>query len=124
MTLKQLYETIDGDYDSALRVMRIDKLIDKHIRKLPQNPIFSEFAEEGKALDGARIFESAHAMKGVCSNLGLIKLAALSSDVCEEFRPESARKMTDGEVLEKVNEIVALYEKAVAGIEKYEREAQ
>lgn len=124
MTLKQLYETIDGDYDSALRVMRIDKLIDKHIRKLPQNPIFADFAEAGKALDGARIFESAHAIKGVCSNLGLIKLAALSSDVCEEFRPGSVRKLTDGEVLEKVGEIGALYEKAASGIEKYEREAQ
>ena len=37
MTLQELYDTIGGDYEQAVRVLRMDKLIDKHIRKLPKN---------------------------------------------------------------------------------------
>ena len=124
MTLQKLYEMIDGDYDKALGVMRIDKLIDKHIRKLPQNPIFADFAEAGKTLDGARLFESAHAIKGVSANLGLSKLSSLSSEVCEEFRPGSARKLTDVELKQKIDEIGALFEKASAAIVMYESQSQ
>ena len=32
MTIQELYQMIDGDYDQAIRVLRVDKLIDKHIR--------------------------------------------------------------------------------------------
>ena len=31
MTLKELYSKIGGDYDQAVRVLRMEKLIDKHI---------------------------------------------------------------------------------------------
>ena len=31
MTVQELYQSIDGDYDKAISVLRMDKLIDKHI---------------------------------------------------------------------------------------------
>lgn len=39
MTLQELYYEIGGDYEQAMRVLRIDKLIDKHIRKLRTNSV-------------------------------------------------------------------------------------
>ncbi len=39
MTIQKLYQNIDGDYDQAIRVLRIDKLIDKHIRRFAQNSV-------------------------------------------------------------------------------------
>ena len=36
MTLQELYQNIEGNYDQALRVLRMEKLLDKHIRKLPK----------------------------------------------------------------------------------------
>ena len=120
MTLNELYREIGGDYDSALKVLRIEKLIDKHIRKLPTNPIFSELDEAGKAMDGTRIFESAHAIKGVCSNLGLVGIAALAAEICDEFRPGNERKLSDAEVKLKIADISALYEKTAEGIRLYE----
>ena len=39
MTIEELYEQIGGDYEQAKRVLRMDKLIDKHIRKLATNGI-------------------------------------------------------------------------------------
>lgn len=70
MTLQELYSQIDGDYDQALRVMRMDRLIDKHIRKLPHNGVAEALLDAGKRMDPAELFETSHAMKGVCANLG------------------------------------------------------
>ena len=92
MTLAELYETIDGDYEKALRVLRMDKLIDKHIRKLTNNG----------------------------GNLGLMKLSDAASEIAEEFRPGSTRKMTDEEVKEKIAAIASLYERTSDGIRAYE----
>ena len=124
MTLKELYGKIDGDYDKAIAVLRIEKLMDKHIRRFPANTVFSDLTEAGKTMDTALIFESAHAIKGVCSNLGLVKIADKASAICEEFREGNTRGMTDSAVKEKICEIEELYKKAVAGIKEYEQTVQ
>ena len=123
MTLKELYAEIDGDYDKAMQVLCIEKLLDKHIRKFPENGIFKELDNAAKNMDETAIFESSHAIKGVCANLGLVKLAQMSSAVCEEFRPGNERKLSDKEVKNSVDEITALYNKTVAAIKKYEQRA-
>ena len=120
MTLAELYETIDGDYEKALRVLRMDKLIDKHIRKLTNNGVIDKLLAAGAAFDAVQLFESAHAAKGVCGNLGLTKLSDAASEIAEEFRPGSVRKMTDEEVKEKIAAIAALYERTSDGIRAYE----
>ena len=124
MTLKELYDEIDGDYEQAMKVLRIEKLMDKHIRRFPSNPIFADLAAAKDPLDGTRLFEAAHAIKGVCSNLGLVKLSSVAADICDEFRPGCTRKYTDGEVKQKIAEAEALFEKAVKGIQEYEKAAQ
>ncbi|MBQ9543823.1 MAG: Hpt domain-containing protein [Clostridia bacterium] len=124
MTLSELYCAIDGDYSQALRILRVDKLIDKHIRRLPTNTLFSSLSEAGRAMDASSIFENAHALKGVCSNLGLVKLAGLASQVCDEFRPGNPRTMTDEEVAARLKDIDALYRKACEGIGEYEKSNQ
>ena len=123
MTIKELYAAVDADYDQAVRVLRMDKLIDKHIRKFPANGIFAELAQAGESMDESRLFEGAHAIKGVCANLGLVKIASLASDIAEEFRPGNERKLSDGEVRQKLDEIDALYRKTVEGIRQYEQTA-
>ena len=120
MTLQELYAQIDGDYEQALRTLRLEKLIDKHIRKLPDNAIFAELASAGKEQNGSRIFESAHAIKGVSANLGLVKLASLASEICDEFREGRTRTMTDAEVAQKIEELDALFQKASQAIRIYE----
>lgn len=120
MTLNELYKKIGGDYDRAMMVLRIEKLLDKHIRKLPSNPIFAGLEEAGKAMDGNAIFESAHAIKGVASNLGLVKISDLSAEICDEFRPGNARRLSDAELKSLIEEVGELYKIACAGIEEYE----
>ena len=70
-------------------------------------------------MDANALFENAHAVKGVCANLGLVKLSALASDIAEEFRPGNARRLTDAQVKQILNEIDALYQKTASAIEQY-----
>ena len=121
MDLRELYQAIDGDYDQAINVLRVEKLMDKHIRKLTKNGVVDGLLAAGETMDPTQMFEAAHAMKGVCANLGLTKLSAAASDIAEEFRPGNARSMTDEEVAEKLQQIAALYAKTAEGIRQYEQ---
>ncbi|MBQ9009135.1 MAG: Hpt domain-containing protein [Clostridia bacterium] len=119
MTLRELYAQIEGDYDQAIRVVRVEKLMDKHIRKLSDNGVVEKLLEAANGMDPVQLFEAAHAMKGVCGNLGLTRLADMASDIAEEYRPGNARKMTDEAVAAKIAEIRALYGKTTEGIRRY-----
>ena len=120
MTIEELYEQIGGDYEQAKRVLRMDKLIDKHIRKLATNAIIDALIAAGDALDPTAMFEAAHAVKGYCANLGLTRIADLASELSEEYRPGNPRKMSDEEVRAKLDEVRECYRRAVEGVEQYE----
>ena len=121
MTLQELYASIDGDYSQAARVLRMDKLIDKHIRKLTKNGVVDALLAAGDGMDPKQLFETAHAAKGVCANLGLVKLSAAASDIAEEYRPGNPRTLSDEQVKEKLAEVKRLYELAAQGIARYEQ---
>ena len=120
MTLQELYAEIGGDYDQAIRVLRVEKLLDKHIRKLTKNGVVEQLLAAGKDMDPTQLFETAHAAKGVCANLGLVKLSSAASEIAEEYRPGNPRRFTDDEVKEKLAAIAALYQKTADGIQAYE----
>ena len=120
MTLKELYQSIDGDYDQAMRVLRVEKLLDKHIRKFPQNGVVEGLLEAGEGMEPTRLFETAHAVKGVCANLGLQKLSDAASEITEEYRPGKERKLTDAEVTARIASIRGMYEIITKGIQSYE----
>ncbi|MBQ8964493.1 MAG: Hpt domain-containing protein [Clostridia bacterium] len=120
MTIQQLYEKIGGNYEQAVRVMKKDKLIDKYVRKLKDSDAGEQLARAGEAMDAAKLFESAHAMKGVCANLGLDALAIAADEITEEFRSGNSRKLTDAEVREKVEALLTRLRNTVKGIEEYE----
>ena len=117
MTLQELYQHIGADYERAMRVLRMDKLLDKHIRKLPQNGVIDRLIDAGKAMDPTELFEAAHAAKGVCANLGLTPLAHAASEITEEFRPGKERHFTDAQ--EKLEALAQRYQKTAEEIQKY-----
>ena len=123
MTIQELYAKIGGNYDQAVRVMKKDKLIDKYVRKLTKSDVGDMLAQAGASMDGTKLFESAHAMKGVCSNLGLDALAKAADEITEEFRPGNARALSDDAVKEKVEAVLARYRETVRTIEEYEAQS-
>ena len=122
MTLRELYASVGENADQALRVLRVEKLVDKHIRRLPGNGVIDSLLAAGEAMDPALLFEAAHAAKGNFGNLGLTRLSAAASEITEEFRPGNPRKMSDGEVRNRLSEIAAVYNRTVEAIRRYEAE--
>ena len=119
MTLKELYENIGADYDQALRVLRIDRLLNKHIQRFPKNDAVSRLVACKDTMDATELFESAHAIKGLCANLGLTVMSDKAAVIADEFRAGNARSMSDDEVKALIDEIDALYQKTVQGIMDY-----
>ena len=119
MTLEELYASIGGDYEQALRVLRVEKLVDKHIRKLTKNGVVDRLIAAGEDMDPTQLFETAHAVKGICANLGLTRIAEAASEISEEYRPGNPRTMSDEEVKQKLQEIADLYQATTEGIENY-----
>ena len=122
MTVQELYESIGGSYDSARRILPMDQLIAKFVVKFLDDKSFEKLESAAAAGDGAGIFEGAHAMKGVCANLGLDGLSQAASELAEEFRPGHDRTMDDAAVAEKVSELKALYDRTMEGIRKFSDE--
>ena len=119
MTVQELYESIGGSYDSAKRILPMDQLIAKFVVKFLDDKSFEKIEAAAQTGDGSGIFEGAHAMKGVCANLGLDSLSQAASVLAEEFRPGNTRTMDDAAVAEKVAELKALYDRTMEGIRKF-----
>ncbi|MBP5268452.1 MAG: Hpt domain-containing protein [Ruminococcus sp.] len=120
MTLQELYYEIGGDYEQAMRVLRMEKLVDKHIRKMRTNLVVEELIDAGGRIEPSKIFETAHAMKGVCANLGLVGLAGMASELAEEFRPGNRRRLSDEEVKTRIAKIDEAYKRTSDRIRRYE----
>ena len=80
MTVQELYEKIDGSYDQAVSIMRMDKLIDKHIRRFGDSGVFESLQDAGETMDAKSLFEASHALKGISANLGLAKLSSAAKE--------------------------------------------
>ena len=122
MTVQELYDSIGGSYDSAKRILQMDKLIGKFILKFLDDKSCEKLLTAWDAKDAAAMFEGAHALKGVGANLGLNDLSAQASELAEEFRPGNARKLSDDEVTERIAALRAAYDKTIAGIQAFAAE--
>lgn len=120
MTLQELYENMGGDYAQAMRVLHVEKLVDKHIRKFPKNGVVDAVLSAGKSMDPTALFETTHALKGVSANLGLTGICEIASEITEDFRPGTTRKFTDAEITEKLSKLEDLYRKTSESIKQYE----
>ncbi len=117
MTIPELYAAIDGNYESAKRVLAMDKLIQKFIVKLLDDKSFDRLKNANG--DPKEIFEASHAMKGICANLGLDNLSAMASDISEEFRPGKSRHLSDDEVSAKIAALSEKYTFTLEEIRKF-----
>lgn len=121
MTLQELYASIDGNYDHAVQIMRMEKLINRYLSKFPNSGVYESLAAAGESMDPTALFESAHAMKGVCANMGFDKMAAAAGEITEEFRPGNPRSLSDDEVKARIADIGVMYRHTVDGIRQYEQ---
>ncbi|SEQ98788.1 Hpt domain-containing protein [Lachnospiraceae bacterium NE2001] len=120
MTVQELYQKIGGNYEQAISVLRVEKLVDKHIRKFRSNGVVDQLLAAGESMDPNALFEAAHAVKGVSANLGLTKLSDMASEITEEYRPGNVRKLSDDEIRARLQSVKEIYERIVEGVLEYE----
>lgn len=122
MTVRELYESIGGNYDSAKRILMNDAMIARFIKMLPDDRSCERMIAAGEEMDADGLFQGAHAMKGVCANLGLDELSRAAGEITEEFRPGNPRRLSDDEVRGRLAEIRARYGAAVDAIRRFAAE--
>lgn len=119
MTIQELYTAIDGNYESAKRILPMDKLIEKFIVKVLDDKSIDRLKNAKGSHDAQELFEASHAMKGMCANLGLDKLSAMASVISEEFRPGKSRTMDDAAIDEKIDAFVQKFDVTTEEIKKF-----
>ncbi|MCR5089308.1 MAG: Hpt domain-containing protein [Oscillospiraceae bacterium] len=120
MTVQELYAAVDGNYEAALKVLRMDAMVKRFILKLPNDKALENMLQGWAAKDEKAVFEGAHAVKGVCANLGLLSLSEKAGELAEEFRPGNARKLTDEQVSEKLDVLAEQYNRTTEAIRSFE----
>ncbi len=112
MDVQELYRRINGDYESAKKIMMMDAIIAKMIVRYPDDQSCAALASAAETFDPKALFEAAHALKGVAANLGLKEIYSRASALSEEFREGKPRTMSDDAVRAMIAETEQLDRKA------------
>ena len=86
MTIKELYESINGDYNKAVSIMMNDSFISRMLIEFSKTELINELIEAYQNKDFKTVFEKSHSLKGICGNLALSPLYKLSSIITEKTR--------------------------------------
>ena len=122
MTVRELYESIGGSYESALKVMQMEKLVSKFIVRFLDDTTHDRLADAATRKDAVGMFEASHSMKGVCANLGLDSLSAKAARIADEFRPGRERTMSEDEVDALLASLEEQYARSIEGIRRFASE--
>lgn len=118
MTTKECYELMGADYEDVLGRLMNDKLVKRFLYKFADAKDMEELKNSLAAKDYETAFRMAHNLKGVCANLGISKLGASSSELCEELR--------DGQYTDKVEPLMAVvqadYDATLAAVRQLQAE--
>lgn len=107
MNLRECYEII-GDYDDVLSRIPMEKLILRCICKFPSDSSYAELKEATENKNCEEIFKSAHKLKGVTRNLGLMKMFNISDRITELYRDQQ-----EHDIEELMNELGEEYDKVI-----------
>lgn len=86
MTVKEVYEQFQGNYESVLSRLRDDERIKKYLLKLVDYHYDDLIKNALKEQDYETAFRESHNLKGICANLSIDALEKTSSDLTEALR--------------------------------------
>ena len=86
MELREIYEQLNGDYDSVIHRLRDDERIKKFLIKFMDNNLDVLIRDALDECDYETAFREAHNLKGVCANLNLDALGKSASELTEALR--------------------------------------
>ena len=93
MTLQECYAALGGNYKDVLSRLQMEKLVSKFVLKFLSDGSYDLLCRSLEEKNYEEAFRAAHTIKGVCQNLGFVRLSSSSSALCESLRngytPES-----------------------------------
>ena len=109
MDIKTFYSEVNGDYASTLTRLMNERLMNKFVKKFPNDDSYRLLTDALANKDYETAFRGAHTLKGVSANLGLTQLQSAASELTEAMR--------GGKVLEDIalyDAVKAEYDKTIA----------
>lgn len=92
MTVKDVYDKIHEDYQDVYERFQMERMIQKYVLKFIEDPHFSLLKDGLENNDEQEAFRAGHTLKGVCANMGFLKLETLSSQITEMLRGHEMEK--------------------------------
>ena len=86
MDIKECYEQMQGDYESAMSRLMKEERIKKYLAKFARSCEYDALCEAMAAQNWDGVFRATHTMKGVALNMGINKLGESASELCEMVR--------------------------------------
>ena len=114
MTVKELYDSFGGNYNTALQTMMSDAFIMRMLGKFIEKNSYQEIISGYENKNFQAVFAASHSLKGVSGNLSLTPLYEKSSIICE-----ATRTLKEGESVNldaEIEELKASYELIVNNI--------
>lgn len=115
MTLKELYDSVGGNYEEVMGRMLKEERVTKFVGMFLRDPSFQQLMDAMVAGDYEEAFKGAHTLKGVCGNLSLTRLATVDIEVTEALRGganiELAKELLPG--------LESCYRETIAQIQAY-----
>ena len=115
MTLKELYESVGGDYEDISSRFGNDEMIEMFVDMFAKEPSFGLLKEAMGRDDMADAFTQAHTLKGVSANIAFTRLKDLASELTELLRNG---KDTEG-AKALFPQVQACYEETIQAINTY-----
>lgn len=86
MTIRELYQQMDADYDDLLTRLPKEELVGRFLQKYIDSSDFEKMIKAYVDEDYEKVFETSHNLKGMSANLSLIKTQKTISEICEAVR--------------------------------------
>lgn len=86
MTVAECYAALEADYQDVMSRLLTEERVIKYLRKVLTDENEQNMLTALEKKDYEAAFRYVHNMKGLCLNLGLSRLFACSSELCEALR--------------------------------------
>lgn len=120
MRIQECYNLMEADYNDVIDRLRKETLIARFIVKFPEDPSFDELISSMDKRDITTAFRAAHTLKGVCQNLGLVKLFAPVNEATEALRVndyESAQTVMP-QIIDEYNKTLDIINQYIESVEE------
>lgn len=95
MTLKECYESFDGDFDSVLLRLNREQLVEKFVYKFLDDKSFCLFKTSMENGDYDEALRAVHTLKGICQNLSFTKLYESSNITTSALKENDYQKAAE-----------------------------